>query len=416
MPESKDQLRPPIADATPKAHSATGWRKVLFVHNGPVYRAPDGELFGTHITDELRVRYLALGTSVHFLMREKPLAVERQRLSKIENRKFSFTAVPEVLTPRGRLVNSRRARKVVFDAVAQADVVVARVPSLIARWAVHAARRLNKPYMLECVACNWDALSNHRWLGRMLAPWYFLAQKRLVINAPFVIYVTRSFLQERYPTRGESFSISNVVLEPAEAEVLDRRLHRIRAMAGQHRPLRLVTVASVSTPYKGQADIIAALAPLSAAGIACEYHLIGGGDQRRLQALAASLGVSAHVRFHGSVRHADIFSLLDEMDIYVQPSRQEGLPRAVIEAMSRGMPALGAKTGGIPELLPSDRVFKPGDTPAVLKILASMLQTSALEIDAKRNFQESMRYTKDRLADERSRAYLAFVQRHQFVP
>ncbi len=57
------------------------------------------------------------------------------------------------------------------------------------------------------------------------------------------------------------------------------------------------------------------------------------------------------------MRHEDVFNWLETIDIYTQPSRQEGLPRALIEAMSRGLPAFGARTAGIPELLEKEFIF-----------------------------------------------------------
>ena len=390
-------------------------REVLFVHNGPIYRAANGGLYGTHITDALRRRYLGLGDKVHFLMREKPIDGDLQRLSPIQDESFRFTSVPEVLTPTRRFTCGRRARQIIRKAVIDSDIVVARVPSLIARWAIHYAQQLGKPYMIECVACNWDALSNHKWSARLLAPWYFLAQKRVLKYAPFVIYVTRQFLQQRYPTRGLSFSISNVELTATNSSVLDRRIERVRTRQAEQAPIRLVTVASVSTPYKGQADVIAALGPLSAAGVDCEYHLVGGGEQTRLRALSRSQDVGDKVYFHGAVRHAEVFDLLDGMDIYIQPSRQEGLPRAVIEAMSRGLPALGARTGGIPELLPDARIFAPGDIEGVIRTVTTMLHKGVLEADAERNFREAKRYTSERLAETRREAYQAFLELNQLA-
>ena len=56
-----------------------------------------------------------------------------------------------------------------------------------------------------------------------------------------------------------------------------------------------------------------------------------------------------------------VLNWLDDIDIYVQPSFQEGLPRALVEAMSGGRPAFASTTGGIPELLPADCLHCPGD-------------------------------------------------------
>src|SRR5207244_4508989 len=50
---------------------------------------------------------------------------------------------------------------------------------------------------------------------------------------------------------------------------------------------------------------------------------------------------------------AEVFALLDQADIFVLPSRQEGLPRVVIEAMARGLPCFASALPGNYELLES---------------------------------------------------------------
>ena len=67
-----------------------------------------------------------------------------------------------------------------------------------------------------------------------------------------------------------------------------------------------------------------------------------------------------------------MFEWLDDMDLYIQPSLQEGLPRAVVEAMSRGLPALGAHTGGIPELLGEDCIFPRKGVDAIAELLTAL--------------------------------------------
>ena len=82
-----------------------------------------------------------------------------------------------------------------------------------------------------------------------------------------------------------------------------------------------------------------------------KYILIGGGDQNRLKKIAKNCNLASDVIFTGAIEHSQIFELLDKVDIYIQPSLQEGLPRAMIEALSRGLPAIGFRTAGIPELI-----------------------------------------------------------------
>lgn len=385
-------------------------RKVLFVHNGPLYRADDGRVFGTHYSDAIKQRYLRLGDHVTFLMREAQLSGDPSRYSHITEDRFSFVPVPDLMSPSKRILNHREAMRIIEQEVRAADILVARIPSLTARLAVARAKALGKPYIIECVACNWDALWNHNWKAKISAPWYFLMQRSVVAQSPYVIYVTSDFLQRRYPSRGQKAAISNVELTPTASSVIDQRIQRIRSKGNPGIPLKLITVADVAVPYKGQGDVIKILPRILAVGVNVEYHLIGGGDPARLQALAKRLGVDRHVIFHGAHPHADVVSMLDDMDIYIQPSRQEGLPRALIEAMSRGLPALGAQTGGIPELLSPDRIFQPGNKREIfvgLKELATDIDEQ--ERDAKRNHSVSLNYSETVLTIKRKEFFDAFL-------
>ena len=385
-------------------------RKVLFVHNGPLYRGEDGGVLGTHFTEAIKQRYLQLGDHVTFLMREAPLTGDMARYSRITPDRFTFVAVPDLMSPTRRIRNHRAAMQIIDREVRAADLVVARLPSLTTRLAVGRARVHGKPVLAECVGCNWDALWHHNWKTKLSAPWYWMAQKAVFRDLTHVVYVTEQFLQARYPTRGKQVAISNVELPALEPGVLDRRLQQIAARGGG--PLRLVTAADVGVPYKGQGDVFPVLKALSARGIEAEYHLIGGGDQTRLRARAAALGVEKQVVFHGATEHARVFAMLDEMDIYIQPSRQEGLPRAMVEAMSRAMPCTGARTGGIPELIPDGRVFVPGDTVRIEAVLAQLADPDTRAQEARRNFETAQRYSAEELNARRAAFYGMFLRDH----
>ncbi len=387
-------------------------RKVLFVHNGPLYRGSDGQVYGTHFTEAVKERYLLLGDHVTFLMREARIQGSTEGFSPISPRNFDFVAVPDLMSPGKRILNHAGAMRTIEAAVRRADVVVARIPSLISRLAVRWARKLGKPYMIECVACNWDALWNHHWAAKLSAPWYFLMQRAVVRESPYVVYVTEEFLQRRYPTQGQQVAISNVQLQSTPDTVLAQRLQRIRSRASGSQALRLVTVADVAVPYKGQGDVIAVLPGLADAGVRVEYHLIGGGDPSRLKTLVRRHCVEGRVIFHGAKRHEEVFQLLDDMDIYVQPSRQEGLPRAVIEAMSRALPVIGARTGGIPELLDPCRVFAAGDGQSCIEALLALAPPVAREADARGNFARAMDFREEVLAARRRAFYAEFLSDH----
>lgn len=385
-------------------------RKVLFVHNGPLYRSRDGGVYGSHFSETIKQRYLQLGDHVTFLMREELLVDDPSRYSKIEPSQFSFVPVPNLMSLSGRALNYRAAMDIIAREVKEADVIVARIPSLTSRLALNHARLLDKPCLVECVACNWDALRNHHWKAKIAAPWYYFAQKRVLWEASDVVYVTEEFLQSRYPTKGKSVAISNVDIQPPSPEKLNQRLRHIRDNAEKARPLKLVTVADVAVPYKGQADVIKALPKLSEQGVSAEYHLVGGGDQTRMRALARRLTLEDRVVFHGALEHSNVLTLLQTMDLYIQPSRQEGLSRAMIEAMSCGLPCAGAQTGGIPELISPEFIFPAGNIEQIVKVLTALSASAMQQCEARKNFDRAKDYGRDILEERRANFYGQFLK------
>ena len=107
--------------------------------------------------------------------------------------------------------------------------------------------------------------------------------------------------------------------------------------------------------------------------------------------------------------HEKIFDWLDSIDIYVQPSRQEGMPRALIEAMSRGVPAFGANTGGIPELLSDQYLFSNSSTNIneIIEILNLFQKNTMIQL-AEQNYEIAKEYQEKKLQEVRERFYLNF--------
>ena len=114
------------------------------------------------------------------------------------------------------------------------------------------------------------------------------------------------------------------------------------------------------------------------------------------------------VLFAGMIPHDKIFEYLDKIDIYIQPSKQEGLPRALIEAMSRACPCIGSKTGGIPELLDNKYIFPKGNVKVLEKILKNYSNYD-MNIQSKSNFQKAKEYERNRLNKRREEFYKEFI-------
>jgi len=381
--------------------------KVLFCHDGPLRKDEFNNYYGTAHNDDTFLRYYTIAEELGVAIRVDEISKEEaeSRLSKITVSPFNVVKCPNISSIKGILFSKREAKNIIYKEVKNSDYIVIRLPSFIGNLAVNASNKLNKPFLVEVVACPWDAFWNHSLKGKFMAPFIYYATKKRVKNAKHVVYVTNEFLQQRYPTNGKSENCSNVSLQEFDNNVLLNRLDKITKMV-EGSKIIIGTTASVNVRYKGQQYVIKALGKLKKQGITnYEYQLVGGGDQTYLKSIAKKYCVSDQIKFLGSMSHNEVFKWLDTIDIYVQPSRQEGLPRALIEAMSRGLPAFGAKTGGIPELLDPEFIFSNTykNIDEICELIKS-LNIDAMINQAKRNYEVAKRYDKSDI-EERRRAF-----------
>ena len=104
------------------------------------------------------------------------------------------------------------------------------------------------------------------------------------------------------------------------------------------------------TEQKGQRTLLQALASLAQSQPNLVAFLAGDGPMRaELEAEAARLGLSDRVRFLGIRR--DRATLYAAMDVFVLPSRWEGLSLALVEALGTGLPVVATDVGGNPEVV-----------------------------------------------------------------
>ncbi|WP_437336729.1 glycosyltransferase family 4 protein [Sorangium sp. So ce394] len=121
-------------------------------------------------------------------------------------------------------------------------------------------------------------------------------------------------------------------------------------------------------PVKAHDVLLRALARLRDRGVPVTVLIVGDGDERdRIHGLARELGIHGkEARFLGFRK--DVPDLLLAADFFVLPSRDEGLPLAVLEAMARSLPVVVTPVGGVPEVVRSEEhgLLVPVDDPDAL--------------------------------------------------
>lgn len=249
------------------------------------------------------------------------------------------------------------------------DVFILRLPELMSLAVAARAKSIGATIVSLLVA-------DPRDMGRALPrPLSFLfgrvlwsMAKRVIRSSRGVVYVSQRYLQEVCPPPSHAAVLarSNVILDADWLEKAGRT-------EGPSSQWRLITVGTLEHPAKGMDFLIDVVAEARRRGLDVSLTIVGSGrTMPALRERAAGLGEA--IRFMGQIHdRGELASLLDGSDVYVSGSRSEGLPRATVEAMVRGLPVITTDAGASRELVAPDMVVEVDDRRAFLAVLERLM-------------------------------------------
>lgn len=129
-------------------------------------------------------------------------------------------------------------------------------------------------------------------------------------------------------------------------------------------------------PRKGTPELITALATTSLQQREWTATLAGNGPVDQFRTEVAALGLSDRIQLPGWQNVDQVRALLRTADILILPSRQEGLPMAILEAMGCGVAVISTPVGAIPDAIidgETGLLVPPGDAPALARAIARLL-------------------------------------------
>ena len=291
------------------------------------------------------------------------------------------------------------------------DCALIRLPSVPASMVLHYFKRTKKPFALEIVADPSDAYASNA-IAKLLFTWHM---KKACATANGVSYVTKYYLQQRYPSyckkhgqkNGNHFEsyYSTICIDDAFFSVP-------RDYTGKTRFEIIHTANNMNNTVKGHEVLLRAGKKVINDGFDIKIKFVGDGRLKSyFESLAEELGISERVEFTGML--SCLYKVREQLmsaDMLVFPTKAEGLPRTIIESMAVGLPCISTPIAGIPELLESEDMIDPLDVNGFAKRIEDFLSdTEIMNKKSVRNIKVAKEYRDSVLKPKRDAFYQSLL-------
>lgn len=369
-----------------------------------MFRQENGKTYGLpSCSDPFFQKYLEVFDSVRVLGDPVRSFLETSALVEMKDPKISVLITTSNKSPL-EFKNDRIIKKMLKEEISNATAVLIKPATRKGMMAIKICEEQNVPYMIEVTGDIHNALKQHpNILKRLYAPIYYRQILNSIKNCKFGLYVSKDYLQEQFPIKGQMCGCSDVILEKANPAVLDARYKRIDAMDITKR-VDISLIGFYQGKMKGVDVAIRALSQLPES-----YHLniLGNGTEENRNkwfAYGKSMGIVDRIHFPKPLPNANaVLDWLDTQDFFVLPTRSEGLCRCCAEAMSRGCICFATDICTMPELHDRDCLHPLDDDKALAELLKRYSNDKDLmKANAKRNFEKAKEYDFEVLRERRN--------------
>jgi glycosyltransferase involved in cell wall biosynthesis len=207
-----------------------------------------------------------------------------------------------------------------------------------------------------------------RWLFTRLNLW---ALRRFDHYIAVSQAFARQLEADGFPSGRISVVYNGIDLEQPVPPYTRQQLSDLSGLRFEERDLILTMVGRLH-PVKEIPVFLHSFSRLLQEGWPLKALLVGDGPEReRLQELIRTLQLEPHVALLGF--RQDVEALLGASDLSVLTSRSESFPFVILESIKAGTPVVATQVGGIPDLLPEECLFQPGDVEGLAAVLKRLL-------------------------------------------
>lgn len=226
-----------------------------------------------------------------------------------------------------------------------------------------------KPVILHAHGCEFHTFHSS------LSPLMKRVLNLILRQSTYLIALSESW--KDYYVAHCGFSTDQVVVFPNPVEIPKN----IPERTANDKKINFVSLGRICK-RKGAFDLIEAFAKLPPEyREKSELTLAGIGEIEQARSLAEKLNIKQNINFPGWVDPVGRSNLLSKADVFVLPSYNEGLPMALLEAMSWGLPVITTPVGGIPEVVTNQEtglLVNPGDVQQLSKAVQSLIESESL--------------------------------------
>lgn len=388
-------------------------KKVLIVPDGHYFRDNNGDVYAENTyTYDFFTRYLLAFDEVYVLARVSDQPFDKARARKASGNNVFFIDLPDYHGAIEQLKYRKKSLDITKQALKKVDCVILRVPSATSSliWKLCFDGKVKTG--LEVVADPEDCFSKGSMNGalRVVIQYVWVKQlKKMCAEANGVSYVTSEYLQKKYPCKAMAKQDSEHFTSHYSSACLKEIDYGLPKKFCGKKSWTIVHVCNYISNYrKGHRVVLEVLSELLNKDINVNVKFVGDGSLvPEFKEYAEKLGVSDHVTWCGRLFNSDeVREVLDSADLTLFPTMAEGLPRALLEAMARGLPCVSTPVGGVPELVPEDLLCDYDDVPGYTNIIMSLINSpDKMERISEMNVEKSKAYREDILNEKRRMFY-----------
>ena len=368
-----------------------------------------GELYTLGAFDQkFWKRYLDIFSEVLIVARVRPLLKLEGNEIRVSSDRIKFYELDSYIgAKQGFMKLPSLKRKLNLLADTNQGAYILRIGSPIADLLVPILKKRSIPYAVEVVGDPWDVFAKgaiSHPVRPLLRLYFAYKLKKQCAGAKFSSYVTEHALQKRYPPRNSVKTINASSINLSKDFLFENKTF------GRD-DFDWVFVGTLEQFQKAPDILIRSFKILLNKHPRARLNFVGDGRKRLvLEELAISLGVQDSIYFHGSVASSEqVREFLVSSPFFVLPSRGEGLPRAMIEAMACSCLCVGSDIGGIRELIDAEWIAPVNDVEQLAQKMIKIMDQSVEQknIISSRNFHKAKDYLGDKLEKRRKEFYLS---------